>query len=186
MWDFSSNLWYYHWVSVYKLSELNSTCSTLTVEQFRKCFAAPFFIHEETESTIDYSGPQTMNMAYMPTQVEHRAAELWTVYEIKKAEGNLRPAISIGRTEDNDVVLPDPSVPKLHAFLTLRPGQSKLQITDVGSKNGTYLRGEPLAPQSSVEIPSGAIITLGRIPLRFISVDEMFLYLKSLRDENRL
>ena len=127
-----------------------------------------------------------MNMAYMPTQVEQREAALWAVYEIAKAEGNLRPAISIGRTEDNDIIIADPSVSKLHAFLTLRPGHSKLQITDVGSKNGTYLRGAPLAPQSSVEIPSGTIVTLGRIPLRFISVKEMFLYLKTLRDENRL
>mgnify|MGYP001273383078 CR=1 FL=1 len=173
-------------MSVYKLSDLNSTSRALTAEEFREQYSAPFFIHEETESAIDYSGPQTMNMAYMPTQVGQRAAAAWTVYEIRKAEGNLRPAISLGRTDDNDVVLADPSVSKLHAFLTLRPGQSKLQITDVGSKNGTYLRGEPLAPQSSVEIPSGAIITVGRIPLRFISVHEMFLYLQSLREENRL
>jgi pSer/pThr/pTyr-binding forkhead associated (FHA) protein len=48
--------------------------------------------------------------------------------------------VSIGRASENDVVLDDPTVSRRHA--TLRAVRGHYYLSDGGSTNGTYLRGQ--------------------------------------------
>ena len=62
-------------------------------------------------------------------------------------------AITVGRAEDNDLVLPDPEVSRHHA--RLEPAGAGWRVVDVGSRNGTWVNGErasrqPLAPGDTV------------------------------------
>jgi hypothetical protein len=50
--------------------------------------------------------------------------------------------VTIGRHEDNSVVLPDPNVSRHHAEITFQ-GQ-RWTIRDMDSANGTYVNGEPI------------------------------------------
>lgn len=183
---FFAKLWYDRGVNIFSLSELLAESEQLPVEEFHSKFSAPFLLHEEKESIIDYQSTKTMNIAYMPTQVEPKEASNWTVYQVCKSGGIPSTAISLGRAQDNDIILTDPSISKLHSYLTVRPGQGSVQVTDVGSKNGTFFLGQRVEAQSSVELKSGGVITFGRISLRYISVSELLLYLKSLVDEGKL
>ncbi len=57
-----------------------------------------------------------------------------------------RDIISIGRRKDNDIVLPDRQVSRLHARIE-RQGD-RYVLHDCGSKNGTFVNGHPVvAPQ---------------------------------------
>lgn len=60
--------------------------------------------------------------------------------EIVLSEGST----SIGRGQTNDITLDDKSVSKRHAIITvqtLKNGESKVQITDLHSTNGTLVNG---------------------------------------------
>lgn len=67
----------------------------------------------------------------------------------------------IGRSADNDIPLPDNEkrVSSKHARLD-RQGTS-IQITDLGSTNGTFVNGRKLEPNSGVDLKDGDKITIG-------------------------
>lgn len=49
---------------------------------------------------------------------------------------------SIGRSSDNQIVLADPSVSKVHARIDF--DQGRFVLADMGSTNGTFLNGAPV------------------------------------------
>lgn len=59
--------------------------------------------------------------------------------------GALKPILTIGRSDDNDVVLDNPVVSRRHAILQLVEDQ--YQIVDLGSTNGTFVNGERIKAQ---------------------------------------
>src|SRR5262245_35602394 len=68
----------------------------------------------------------------------------------------------IGRAEDADVRIDHPSVSRQHARLRVA---SPITIEDLGSANGTRLRGRPLAPRTPVEVHPGEVFDLGSVML---------------------
>jgi ABC-type multidrug transport system ATPase subunit len=71
---------------------------------------------------------------------------------------------SIGRIADNDIVVPHPQVSAHHAEVVEEDG--KLYVVDRNSANGTYVRGNRIAPGERVAIQSGEKIYLGPMPLK--------------------
>jgi ABC-type multidrug transport system ATPase subunit/pSer/pThr/pTyr-binding forkhead associated (FHA) protein len=67
----------------------------------------------------------------------------------------------IGRLPDNDIVLDDLLVSRRHAML--HRGDDGWRITDLGSANGTYLNGQPVADAAVAE---GDVIGVGHALLR--------------------
>jgi hypothetical protein len=67
--------------------------------------------------------------------------------ELEKPDGQrvrIKDACSLGRTDNNDVVLPDVMVSRRHALIQ-RQGAKELWLVDLGSRNGTCLNGSRLA-----------------------------------------
>jgi hypothetical protein len=52
--------------------------------------------------------------------------------------------VVLGRQDDCDIVLDDPSVSRHHAAISVRP--SGLVLEDLGSANGTQVNGRPIRP----------------------------------------
>ncbi|HNS97687.1 MAG TPA: FHA domain-containing protein [Polyangiaceae bacterium] len=80
--------------------------------------------------------------------------------------GNLdfqKPFQTIGRTPDNDIVLSHPQVSSRHAVLVKSGNQ--VFIEDRGSANGTYVKGQRIAPGVKVPVQHGERIYLGPMPL---------------------
>jgi DNA-binding winged helix-turn-helix (wHTH) protein len=69
----------------------------------------------------------------------------------------------LGRDRDVAVWLDSPTVSRHHARIRIA-GQTAT-IEDLGSKNGTYLRGERLTAPS--DLTDGAELRLGSVPLKF-------------------
>ena len=71
----------------------------------------------------------------------------------------LKDEVSLGRGEDNDVVIPHASVSRAHARLMRRNGV--YELTDLNSTNGSYVNEQPV--HGSVSVTSGSEVRLGDI-----------------------
>jgi hypothetical protein len=67
-------------------------------------------------------------------------------------------ALSVGRSHDNDLVLPDPEVSRHHA--RLEPDGTHWRAIDLGSRNGTWING---VRQSTATISSGDEVAFGEV-----------------------
>jgi hypothetical protein len=75
--------------------------------------------------------------------------------------------INIGRRPDNQLVIPDPSVSRLHAQLRLKDG--RYIVFDLESASGTKVNGKPIHQH---ELQSGDVLMVGKIPLVFVQEEE--------------
>lgn len=90
----------------------------------------------------------------------------------KKAGASFPDRITIGRTSNNDIVIPDTSVSRLHAYVK-RDGERWL-VADAGSKNGSWLAGKALAARKERPLPSRAVLRLGDVDLTFYLAADLF------------
>ena len=70
---------------------------------------------------------------------------------------------TLGRSEDADIVLDDPSVSRRHATISVT-GNGALQIVDLNSLNGVLVNGERV---TSAEFKAGDTLQLGEVKLTF-------------------
>jgi hypothetical protein len=117
------------------------------------------------EATADETMPHTRQPARDDDDVE--------VYPLAKKPGASFPdRITIGRTSNNDVVIADHSVSRLHAYVR-RDGNGWV-VADAGSKNGSWLRGDALEPRRERPIPSRALLRIGDVDLTFYIAADLF------------
>ncbi len=90
----------------------------------------------------------------------------------KKPGASFPDRITIGRTNNNDVVIADTSVSRLHAYVRRESGG--WVVADAGSKNGSFLRGETLEPRREKPMPSRALLKLGDVDLTFYSASDLY------------
>ena len=74
----------------------------------------------------------------------------------------LQPISSLGRGQENTIVLADPSVSAHHALLSFRLGQWWLE--DLLSTNGTHINGVRL--EQPTILVTGDVVRLGAVSLR--------------------
>jgi capsular polysaccharide biosynthesis protein len=69
-----------------------------------------------------------------------------------------RSVVRIGRSSNNDIVLPDDDVSRLHA--SLEQHGDELRVTDMGSSNGTYVNDQRLL--GPARLRSGDVLGIGK------------------------
>ncbi len=79
-----------------------------------------------------------------------------TVYELKGDR------ITVGRVEDNNIQVVEPSVSSHHCELLVKG--SEVQIKDLGSTNGTFINGDQIKEGT---LKAGQTLRLGKVELRF-------------------
>jgi general secretion pathway protein A len=72
------------------------------------------------------------------------------------------PYVTIGRTTDNNIQFPHPSVSRHHAAVILAGDHH--MVVDLGSTNGTQVNTEPVTRQP---LRHGDVVTVGRFQLRY-------------------
>ncbi len=95
---------------------------------------------------------------------EARRYEVWVVQTTPHSVWQDR--VSVGRARNNDIVLVDNSVSKLHAHFSCNHGTWR--VTDAGSRNGTIHNGEALKRDQATDLESGDPITFGGIATIFL------------------
>ena len=97
----------------------------------------------------------------------------------KRPGGVFPDQIGVGRTRNNDVVLPITGVSKYHAYFKYDEEAECFRIADAGSKNGTELRGEPLPVREPVALESGDALSFGGLCCKFFHTDKFIEGVKS-------
>jgi len=94
------------------------------------------------------------------------------LYPLAKKPGASFPdRITIGRVTHNDVVISEPSVSRMHAYIRESNGWV---IADVGSKNGSWLDDQVLEPRRETLLYGGAVLQLGDVRLLFYLSSDLF------------
>lgn len=91
---------------------------------------------------------------------------------IKKPGASFPDRITIGRTVNNDIVIPDSSISRLHAYLRRDP--NGWVLADAGSKNGSWLEGRTLAARKELALPSRSELRLGDVDLTFYLASDLY------------
>ena len=111
-------------------------------------------------------------MPMTPHEDRSRALAIFDVQQGPLAGSRIAipaPVITIGQSNQNDVVLADDSVSRTHARLEYRDGG--WYVSDLGSTNGTFLNGDRLPPDTATPLAYGANIRFGAILSRFRASD---------------
>ena len=69
--------------------------------------------------------------------------------------------IFVGRSANNDIVLANKMVSKLHAYFCQLPGSGVMQLVDMTSTNGTFVNGTRLAPSVKSSLQDEDVISFG-------------------------
>lgn len=110
--------------------------------------------------------PRAATPAYAPNPAqEARLTAVNPVDPIPAEYALLKGEVSVGRGEDNDIVIPHASVSRTHARLARHDGA--FELTDLNSTNGSYVNNQPV--QGSMIVANGSEVRFGdiRFVLRF-------------------
>jgi hypothetical protein len=88
------------------------------------------------------------------------------VFSLKKGtQSAFAFGVTLGRTENNDVVLRHQEVSRFHAYVQMDKGRHLL--ADADSKNGTFLDGVRLAANHATPLPPACKVALGELQLEY-------------------
>ena len=142
---------------------------TFNRDQFAARFRHPFLYStqkllqpERPQQTVKYDVTQLVK-TIDPNRPEGEGGPL--VFPILKVQQAFPSMITVGRTQNNDIIVDDVQVSKFHAFF--RIDGARIQLVDAGSSNGTRLRGDKLAPRAApAPVRSGDLVAFG--PIEFL------------------
>jgi pSer/pThr/pTyr-binding forkhead associated (FHA) protein len=87
------------------------------------------------------------------------------VFPVVKGRHSGPGPVSIGRTSDNDLAIPEYTISTHHCLLALVDGEYR--ITDMGATNGTHVNEVLLVPRKPCRLKGGEIVRMGRFSLLF-------------------
>jgi len=91
---------------------------------------------------------------------------------VKKPGASFPDRITIGRTSNNDIVVADASISRLHAYVR-RDGRAWV-VADGGSKNGSWLKGHTLEARRERPLESRAVLRIGDVDLTFYLANDLY------------
>jgi pSer/pThr/pTyr-binding forkhead associated (FHA) protein len=121
--------------------------------------------------TFDQDLGDTVDAATLGGKVPPEPTEMELYPLAKKPGASFPDRITIGRTTNNDVVIADPSVSRLHAYVREANGWV---VADAGSKNGSWLGDALLEPRREAALPPGAMVRFGDVQFTFYRSSDLF------------
>jgi hypothetical protein len=157
-----------------RIRELLRNVWDLSSEAFEKQHGSAFLLMSaaELKSPISPRATQVQGLPGAEAPSEHTAHLSLVVYPVARTERSVFPFVTVGRTQNNDVVLPEVTVSRFHAFFK-RDEEGVFTLQDAGSTNGTAVNSEPVPAQGegpAVKVKSGDNVRFGSLELTFLSV----------------
>lgn len=143
---------------------LRNSAAKLERDAFRARHRGHYLVGYFRQMDASLLGFNTGKLTAIPDLESSDATSLLPkVWRLKKSDRNTwRHRISVGRAKNNDVVIRERGISKLHAhFFPPDTGDASLRICDIGSGNGTEVNGEKLPPDEPVVVSTGDEITFG-------------------------
>jgi pSer/pThr/pTyr-binding forkhead associated (FHA) protein len=159
------------------LGDFSTDAQTLSAADFEERHGSAFLVVTATD--LDQpSGPAMTQVAldgFDEPGSERTADVSLLAYPVLRTERSVGHLITVGRTSNNDVVIPDLSVSRFHAFV--KPsGDGRFQIQDARSTNGTTVNGNSVPSQGNgpaVDLKSGDNLRLGQVELTFLGAEAL-------------
>ncbi|HIJ84276.1 MAG: hypothetical protein HW380_923 [Magnetococcales bacterium] len=85
------------------------------------------------------------------------------------------PTLRIGRSESNDIIMPEGSISNQHATIEI-PGPGHYRIHDLESTNGTFINDRP-TPAQGQDLLDGQRIKLGRFEFLFLFPGSLYFHM---------
>jgi hypothetical protein len=79
----------------------------------------------------------------------------------KRDKDSSERMIFVGRSGDNDIVLLNKMVSKLHAYFSRVPGSQIVQLVDMHSTNGTFVNDAKISPSVKTRLEDNDVISFG-------------------------
>jgi len=141
----------------YLMTWLAKASQGQTLDDFVKAWPMEWLVWEAGPWRPTYQTKVTLAQDGLVTNVPHGTGEsLAIALEAPKQ----RPYLSLGRATDNDIVVDDATLSRIH--LLLQPEPLGWTVRDAGSTNGTFVEGAPLGPDA-VALETGMRLLAGSV-----------------------
>lgn len=128
-----------------------------TLDDFIKAWPVDWLVWEAGPWRPTYQTKETLAQDGLVTSVPHGSGEsLAIALEAPKQ----RPYLTLGRASDNDIVVDDATLSRVH--LLLQPEPLGWSVRDAGSTNGSMVEGAPLGPDA-VALQTGMRLLAGSV-----------------------
>jgi hypothetical protein len=150
--------------------EFLASSAPAALVRFRPGSAA---IEGATTMTLDQDGETVEETLPLGKDFLYSDSPDMDVYPLAKKPGASFPdRITIGRTPNNDIVVTDASISRLHAYVKA-DGRQWL-VADAGSKNGSWLDRLPLEARKEKRLATRMVLRLGDVDLTFYLAEDLF------------
>ena len=156
------------------IRDLRAAAQKLPRAEFEQRYGRVFLLLSATDFAAP---PGLMTEVGMggPARMESTASLSLIVYAVRHNGHSAGHLITVGRAPDNDVVVPDASISRFHAYVKEGADRQWL-IQDAGSTNGTGVNGHAVPRQGSgspIALKSGDDVRLGQVELTFLDADAL-------------
>lgn len=159
------------------LGDFAEPCRSLLGQALERELASAFLVCRPQSALHTPDGPQAtlrVDLRLISAAKEGRFAESCPVWPLRRREDSVYSFVSVGRTQNCDVWIPDESVSKLHAMLREQEG-GDFQIIDAGSRNQTLIGAEPVPRRGEGKpraLKSGVELSFGSVETVFLSAED--------------
>ena len=159
------------------IRELRADARELARPQFEERHGRAFLLL----SAADLSTPRPtitevrLDDERAPARMESTANLSLVVYPLRRTHRSASHLITLGRAPDNDVVVPDVSISRFHAFVK-QDANGRWLMQDAGSTNGTTVNGSSVPRQGhgpAAELSPGDDVRLGQVELTFLDSEAL-------------
>ena len=170
------------------LFEYVALARVATRDEFTQKHAAPFLLvniegrpeaRDRSFKTSTITGTTAALAKAMATGAVKLSSQVGRFEVLPVVKGKDSPwagRISIGRARNNDIVVEDNSVSKMHANFTQEG--AGFHLTDAQSHNGVTLNGKKLDPGEKRELKSGDALILGGVPTTYLDAGALYDFIK--------
>ena len=150
-------------------------CASLTAEALAEQIAPSFFVGCGGGMLKTPEGPAAtllLSRALVEAAGRGEPVLLSPVFPIVRQQSSEFSFISVGRTANCDVCIPDESISKLHAIM--RVTHEGTRIHDAGSANGCYVDGRKVSTERTQArlLRPGDSVRLGAVDLLYLNAAE--------------
>ena len=157
---------------VFEAGDLIRLARGASADKFAERFAHPFLSHAPLSEASADTPPGWQTLQGSP-ESQARAAAIATAGAVQYLPIVHRPKstysgfLSIGRADNCDLVLKEPTISKLHALFWIPKLNGSWTLADGKSRNGTFLNGARLSPMAKRPVQSGDLIRFGDLVAQF-------------------
>ncbi len=157
------------------LNEFDHDARLLDLETFRALHGEAFFVHYGAFESLTPASSMRGTINADTLRIDGAWMHQYFVFRVRKAPGErTEEVVNIGRTSENDVVIPASSLSRRHAVVSAMNYSEGAPwvIRDLGSTNGTFIDDVRLQPGIPATIVTGSRVRLGAVELTFLLARE--------------